>query len=82
MTHNQNIYDYGSDHFTSISQRLEKNNSFRRKNNRNTYLSNSLIPMTERAELTDENNFLEVRIRGKNNTIAKKKASAFVTLDE
>jgi len=38
--------------------------------------------MTERAELTDENNFLEVRIRGKNNTIAKKKASAFVTLDE
>jgi hypothetical protein len=41
-----------------------------------------LLPQTERAELTDENNFLEVRIRGKNNTFAKKKASAFVTLDE
>ncbi|CDW85964.1 kinesin motor domain containing protein [Stylonychia lemnae] len=82
MTHNQNLQDYGSDHFTSISQRLERNNSFRRKNNRNAYLSNSLVPQTERAELTDENNFLEVRIRGKNNTFAKKKASAFVTLDE
>ena len=27
--------------------------------------------MTDREELTDENNFLEVRIRGKNNAVAK-----------
>jgi hypothetical protein len=38
--------------------------------------------MTERPELVDEKNFLEVRIRGKNNTFAKQKASVFVTLEE
>eukprot|EP00347_Sterkiella_histriomuscorum_P022281 403331039 len=92
LSNNQNLQDYGSDHFTSISQRFEKSqlhSSFKKKasvgylhSSNLLGIQNGMAPQTERQELIDESSFLEVRIRGKNNTFAKKKASAFVTLDE
>jgi len=43
----------------------------------------SSLPESARQQhILNEDQFLEVRIRGKNRTFAKKKGSAFVTLEE
>lgn len=46
------------------------------------YMSPQISESARQNKIMDEQQFLEVRIRGKNRTFAKKKASAFVTLEE
>jgi len=88
--------DQSSDHFTSISQRIQDNYSsnvtlknFQKHGQgpMNGYMTerlnnSTLDPYRPTPTYLQQKDLLEVRIRGKNNLISKTKGSPFCTLED